>query len=62
MVECYMVGMMMIPNRWKNLGKLERPHCSSSLEMAVSRGDYPQMTLIQLSEILSFPPKNDYNI
>ena len=24
----------------------------TSLEMAVSRGDYPQMTLIQISEIL----------
>ena len=27
-------------------------HWSPSLEMAVSRGDYPQMTLIQISEIL----------
>ena len=35
-----------------NLGKLERPHCSPSLEIMVNIGTDPQMALIQLSEIL----------
>ena len=33
-------------------GKLHRADCSPSLEMAVSKGEYPPMTSIQVSEIL----------
>ena len=34
------------------LGKLYRPHCSPSLEIIVSKGNHPQMALIQVSELL----------
>ena len=38
--------------QWIYLGKLYRPHCSPSLEIIVSKGNHPQMALIQVSEIL----------
>ena len=30
----------------KNLGKLQRPHCSPSLEIIVNKGNHPQMAAL----------------
>ena len=40
-----------------NLGKLQRAHCSRSLEIIVIKGNHPQMALIQVSELLLFAQK-----
>ena len=40
------------PKSGINLGKLQRPHCSPSLEIIVNKGNHPQIALIQVSELL----------